>query len=130
MPWLAAQEVEESVRTQSTRSVPDDESTPRRQPTGREKALQRQNFSFHGYYEGKELNYRKTRIEAIRNTSQDPAAIPTLENGLEIVLENPGVFPVETINVLNKGRLGNFYTRLPQYSQIDESCIPPYSPPS
>ena len=46
------------------------------------------------------------------------------------MLENPGVFPVETVNVLNKGRLGNFYTRLPQYSQIDESCIPPYSPPS
>lgn len=36
---------------------------------------------------------------------------------------------MESINELNSGRLSNFYTRLPQYSQINEECIAPYFPP-
>ena len=36
LPWLATQEVEESVRTQSSRFVPDNESLQKQQP-GREK---------------------------------------------------------------------------------------------
>lgn len=41
-----------------------------------------------------------------------------------------GIFPVESVNKLNQGALGDFFMRLPQYSEIDESCIPPYYPPS
>lgn len=55
--------------------------------------------------------------------------IPTLQNGLDIILKNPGIFPTESINHYERGTLGSFFTRLPQYSQINEACISPYYPP-
>lgn len=55
--------------------------------------------------------------------------IPTLANHLDILIKHPGIFPVEEINKLSKGKLNTFFTRLPQYSQINEECISPYYPP-
>ena len=75
------------------------------------------------------LDTHKNEIVPIDNDWQDPSIIPKLENGLDVILKNPGIYPVETINHYNKNRLGTFFTRLPQYSQINESCISPYYPP-
>jgi len=44
-------------------------------------------------------------------------------------MDYKGIFPVESVNKLNEGRLGDYF-KLPQYSEIDESFIPPYYPPS
>jgi len=55
--------------------------------------------------------------------------IPKLENGLDILIKQPGIFPTESINQYNKGKLGDFFSRLPQYSQINEEVISPYFPP-
>lgn len=82
-------------------------------------------FSNAGY-----LDYHKQRLIPIENTWQDPAIIDTLGNDLEKLLPFEGIFPVEEVNKIHKGKLGDFFTRLPQYSEIDESCIPPYHPPS
>ena len=56
--------------------------------------------------------------------------IPKLANNLDKILNIPGIFPTESINRLNQGKLGDFYMRLPQYSEIDDSCISQYNPPS
>ena len=65
----------------------------------------------------------------IQNDWQDSKIIPTLTSGLDVILKNPGIYPTETINRLNKGKLGNFFTKLPQYSEIEEQAISPYFPP-
>lgn len=84
--------------------------------------LNRENISFPLVTQGHD-------IIPIENDWQDISIVPTLQNGLDIVLKNPGIFPVETINQYQRGKLGNLFTRLPQYSQINEECISPYYPP-
>jgi hypothetical protein len=46
-----------------------------------------------------------------------------------VILKSPGIYPVESINQYNRGQLGTLFTKLPQYSQINEDCISPYYPP-
>ena len=75
------------------------------------------------------LDTSNNAVVQVSNDWQDKKIIPQLANGLDICLKHPGIFPVESINQLNSGRLANFYTRLPQYSQINEECISPYFPP-
>ena len=75
------------------------------------------------------LDTHQNEIVAVENDWQDPSMIPTLQNGLDIILKNPGIFPVESINHYQQGKLGQFFTKLPQYSQINEACISPYYPP-
>ena len=75
------------------------------------------------------LNTSKNEIIPINNDWQKKEIIPTLSNGLDLILKNPGIFPVESINHYNSGKLGDFFTRLPQYSQINEECISPYYSP-
>ena len=62
------------------------------------------------------LNTSKNEIIPINNDWQKKEIIPTLSNGLDLILKNPGIFPVESINHYNSGKLGDFFTRLPQYS--------------
>lgn len=52
-------------------------------------------------------------ITPVENDWQSSSNIPYLANGLDIILKNPGIYPVETINHYNKGKLGQFYTKLP-----------------
>ena len=47
-----------------------------------------------------------------------------------MILKKPGIYPVESINQYARGKLGTLFTKLPQYSQINEECISPYYPPS
>jgi hypothetical protein len=75
------------------------------------------------------LDTNLNEIVPIKNNWQDPDIIPILENGLDVILKNPGIYPVESINHYMKGKLDTFFTRLPQYSQINEACISPYYPP-
>ena len=75
------------------------------------------------------LDTSLNEIVPIENDWQDSSMIPTLQNGLDIILKNPGIFPTESINHYTRGKLGNFFTKLPQYSQINEACISPYYPP-
>lgn len=75
------------------------------------------------------MDTHKNDIIPIENDWQNKSIIPHLENGLDIILKNPGIYPVESINHYTKGKLDTFFTRLPQYSQINESCITPYYPP-
>jgi len=82
------------------------------------------------YMNAKYLKYHKVKLERIQNTHQSPDIIPKLANGLDKILNIPGIFPVESVNRISDGQLGDFFMRLPQYSEIDESCIPPYYPPS
>jgi hypothetical protein len=49
----------------------------------------------------------------IENDWQKQDIIPKLENGLDIILKNPGIYPVESINHYMKGGLNSFFTRLP-----------------
>lgn len=82
------------------------------------------------YHNASNLEYQKSNLVRIENTHQSPDIIPKLANNLDKILNIKGIIPVESVNRLNQGKLGNFYMRLPQYSEIDESCIPPYHPPS
>lgn len=59
------------------------------------------------------LDLHTHEITPIPNDWQDSSIIPTLQNGLDILIKNPGIFPTETINHYNKGKLGSFFTRLP-----------------
>jgi hypothetical protein len=88
------------------------------------------NYNFNSYHESHYLEFHKTKLEAIQNKWQNPKMVPTLANNLDKVLPHPGIYPTESVNKLNEGKLGDYFTRLPQYSEIDESCIPPYFPPS
>jgi len=75
------------------------------------------------------LNLEATEIEPIENTWQSTSMIPTLKNGLDVILKHPGIYPTETINKYTEGRCGSFFTKLPQYSQINKATISPYFPP-
>jgi hypothetical protein len=44
------------------------------------------------------LNTDLNEIVPIENDWQDSSMIPTLQNGLDIILKNPGIFPTESIN--------------------------------
>ena len=59
------------------------------------------------------LDTNLNEIVPIKNNWQDPDIIPTLENGLDVILKNPGIYPVESINHYMKGKLDTFFTRLP-----------------
>lgn len=87
-------------------------------------------WDFSHYSSAKNLGFHKQKLVRIPNEFQSTDIIPKLANNLDKVLNIPGIFPVESINRLNEGRLGDFYMRLPQYSEIDEACIPPYYAPS
>ena len=66
----------------------------------------------------------------IENDWQDEKlCVPELKNHLDILPRCPGIFPTESIAQFDKKRLLPFFTRLPQYSQINEACISPYFPP-
>ena len=52
------------------------------------------------------LDTHQNEIVAVENDWQDPSMIPTLQNGLDIILKNPGIFPVESINHYQQGKLG------------------------
>lgn len=76
------------------------------------------------------LEFHKAKLVRIQNTFQSTSKflnkfisgmIPKLANGLDKILNIPGIFPTESINRLNHGKLGDFYMRLPQYSEIDDS---------
>ena len=75
------------------------------------------------------LDCHQNDIEPVANDWQDKASIPKLAHGLDVLLKRPGIYPTETVNQLNQGRLGSFFTKLPPYSQINEECIAPYFPP-
>ena len=55
--------------------------------------------------------------------------MPTLQNCLEFLPTQPGIFPIESICKLDT-RLYPFFTRMPAYSQINEDVIAPYHPPA
>ncbi|CAI2386460.1 unnamed protein product [Moneuplotes crassus] len=82
------------------------------------------------YSVAKDLDFYQHKLKRIENKYQSKDIIPQLANNLEKVMDYKGIFPVESVNEINQGRLGDYFLRLPQYSQIDESCIPPYYPPS
>ena len=69
-------------------------------------------------------------MQAIENDWQDEkTTIPTLANYLDVLPKNPGIFPTESISKFDQARLHPFFSRLPQYSQINEECIGAYYPP-
>lgn len=61
----------------------------------------------------KPLDIQANDYTPIQNDWQDTSIIPELANGLDIILKNPGIYPTESVNRLNKGRLKNFFTKLP-----------------
>ena len=65
---------------------------------------------------GKILDLDPRRVTPIENDWQDEAILPKLENNLDIILKNPGVYPTEAITQFNPDVLTPFFTRLPQYS--------------
>jgi len=69
------------------------------------------------------------KVTPIENDWQNPDIIPYLGNNLDILIKNPGIYRTESINQLNQGKIDTFYTRLPQYSEINEDAIAPYFKP-
>jgi hypothetical protein len=92
-------------------------------------------YSKYMFYQNKEFISRLVDIDhkqfkAVENDWQNEAeTIPTLKNYLDILPKNPGIFPTESISQFDKKKLHPFFTRLPQYSQINEQCIGAYYPP-
>ena len=76
-----------------------------------------------------ELDYESNKIEPLLDHEDDYKKAPSLRNGLDICLQQPGVVLTETINDRMKGKLGSYFTQLPQYSQINETAISPYYRP-
>ena len=71
------------------------------------------------------------KFKPIPPSKQSVKNAPTLTNGLEIIPLHAGkIFETNEINLINNGKLGNFFTRLPQYSQIDVQAIGEYITPS
>lgn len=79
------------------------------------------NWGFTEYSNSRYLEFHKSKVHRIENTFQNKEIIPKLSNNLDKILNLKGIVPVESINRLNEGRIGDFYMRLPQYSEIDES---------
>jgi hypothetical protein len=76
------------------------------------------------------LDVDTKQIKPIPNDWQDEnETIPELKNYLDLLPKNPGIFPTESISQFDKQTLHPFFTRLPQYSQINEACISQYHPP-
>jgi hypothetical protein len=92
-------------------------------------------YSKYTFYQNKEFISRLVDIDhkqfkAVENDWQNEAeTIPTLKNYLDILPKNPGIFPTESISQFDKKKLHPFFTRLPQYSQINEQCIGAFYPP-
>jgi hypothetical protein len=77
------------------------------------------------------LEINPQEIQEVPNDWQDEnKTIPELANHLHILTKQPGIFPIESIAAIDKERLMPFFSRLPQYSQINENCISPYFSPS
>lgn len=68
-------------------------------------------------------------MEALLTEEEDFSKVNTLKNGLDLCLAKPGIVMTETINERMKGKLGKYFSRLPQYSQINEAAIAPYYRP-
>ena len=75
------------------------------------------------------LDLDPQRHKVIENDWQEETMIATLKNNLDILPRNPGIYPTEAITQYNPKKLTPFFTKLPQYSQINEQCIAPYFPP-
>lgn len=54
--------------------------------------------------------------------------IPTLQNNLDIIINNPGIYPTSEIVKMDPS-LYSFFYRIPAYSQINEELIAPYYTP-
>lgn len=67
-------------------------------------------------------------MEPVENDWQDYDSVPNLENKLDIIIKQPGIYPTSEIVKLDP-KLFTFFNRLPAYSQINEDCISPYYPP-
>ena len=52
-------------------------------------------------------------IIPITNDWQSKDLIPRLENNLDFITKCPGIFPVESVNSYNQGKLGDYFTRIP-----------------
>lgn len=88
------------------------------------------NFSLNKDFISEILDVDPLAIHPVQNDWQDELkCVPELKNHLDILPRCPGIFPTESIAQFNKKRLLPFFTRLPQYSQINESCIGAYFPP-
>jgi hypothetical protein len=75
------------------------------------------------------LDIEPNHLVPIKNDWQKESEIPRLQNHLDIITKNPGVFPVEEICKFNEAKLTPFFTKIPPYSQINEEVISPYFPP-
>lgn len=75
------------------------------------------------------LDINPKSVRPIENDWQDQSILPHLKNHLDILPKCPGIYPTEAITQFNSAKLTPFFTRLPQYSQINEACISPYFPP-
>jgi hypothetical protein len=89
------------------------------------------NFHLNKEFISEMLEINPQEIQEVPNDWQDEnKTIPELANHLHILTKQPGIFPIESIAAIDKERLMPFFSRLPQYSQINENCISPYFSPS
>ena len=87
------------------------------------------NFVRNNDFFSKMLDLDPGRHRVIDNDWQQESTIAKLSNHLDILPRCPGIYPTEAITQFNPKKLTPFFTRLPQYSQINEQCIAPYFPP-
>ena len=66
------------------------------------------------------LDLDPSRHKIIENDWQEETILATLQNNLDILPKHPGIYPTEAIAQHNPKKLGPFFNKLPQYSQINE----------
>lgn len=71
--------------------------------------------SLDGHIMSDTVDVYSNKIEPIANDWQDMSIVPTLENNIDIVIREPGIYPTSEIVKLNPQNY-TFFNRLPAYS--------------